>query len=88
MIKMLKMLKLHVFSRKNGQNDVTQAKLFIMTLKSLLEVQNTNNSEFWMLLNIILSDFQQYRTLLAKVIQFFVSRKCKNQRYNFLTPDR
>ena len=29
---------------KNGQNDVTQMKLFIM--KSLLEVQNTNNSEF------------------------------------------
>ena len=25
-----------------------------------------------MLLNITLSDFQQYRTLLAKVIQFFV----------------
>ena len=42
-----------------------------------------------MLLNIILSDFQQYRTLLAKVIQFFVSpEKCKNQRYKFLTPDR
>ena len=34
------------FSRKNGQNDVTQVKLFIMTVKSLLEVQNTNNSEF------------------------------------------
>ena len=59
------------FSRKNGQNDVTQAKLFIMTVKSLLEVQNTNNSEFWMLLNIILSAFQPYRTLIAKVIQFF-----------------
>ena len=42
-----------------------------------------------MLLNIILSDFQQYRTLLAKVIQFFVSpEKCKNQIYKFLTPDR
>ena len=42
-----------------------------------------------MLLNIILSDFQQYRTLLAKVIQFFVSpNKCKKQRYKFLTPDR
>ena len=43
-----------------------------------------------MLLNIILSDFQQYRTLLAKVIQFFVSpEKCENQfRYKFLTPDR
>ena len=26
-----------------------------------------------MLLNIILSDFQQYRTLQVKVIQFFVS---------------
>ena len=42
-----------------------------------------------MLLNIILSEFQQYRTLLAKVIQFFVSpKKCKNQWYEFLTPDR
>ena len=42
-----------------------------------------------MLLNIILSDFQQYRTLLAKVIQLFVSpEKCKNQRFEFLTPDR
>ena len=41
-----------------------------------------------MLLNIILSHFQQYRTLLAKVIQFFVSpEKCENQRYKFLTPD-
>ena len=60
-----------------------------MTVKSLLEVQNTNDSESWMLLNIILSDFQQYRTLLAKVIQFFVSpEKCENQRYKFLTPDR
>ena len=39
------------FPRKNDQNDVTQVKLFIMTVKSLLEVQNTNN--------IILSDFQQ-----------------------------
>ena len=38
-----------------------------------------------MVLNIILSDFQQYRTLLAKVIQFFVSpEKCENQRYDFL----
>ena len=55
----------------------------------LLDVQNTNNSEFWMLLNIILSDFQQYRTLLANVIQFFVSpEKCENQRYEFLTPGR
>ena len=34
------------FSRKNGQNGLTQVKLFIMTVKSLLEVQNTNNSEF------------------------------------------
>ena len=42
-----------------------------------------------MLLNIILSDFQQYRTLLAKVIQFFVSpEKCENQRYTVLTLDR
>ena len=42
-----------------------------------------------MLLNIILSDFQQYRTLIVKVIQFFVSpEKCENQRYKFLTPDR
>ena len=42
-----------------------------------------------MLLNIILSDFQHYRTLLAKVIQFFVSpEKCENQGYKFLTPDR
>ena len=37
---------------------------------------------------LLLSDFQQYWTLLAKVIQFFVSpEKCKNQRYKFLTPD-
>ena len=42
-----------------------------------------------MLLNIILSDFQQYRTLLAKVIHFFVSlEKCENQRYKLLTPDQ
>ena len=42
-----------------------------------------------MVLNIILSDLQQYRTLLAKVIQFFVSpEKCENQRYEFLTLDR
>ena len=34
------------FPRKNAKNDVTQVKLFIMTMKSLLEVQNTNNSEF------------------------------------------
>ena len=30
---------------KNGQNDVTHVKLFVMAVKSLLEVQNTNNSE-------------------------------------------
>ena len=42
-----------------------------------------------MLLNIILSDFQQYRILLAKVIQFFVSpEKRKKQRYEFLTLNR
>ena len=36
---------------------------------------------------IILSDFQQYRTLLAKVTQFFVSpEKFINQRYKFLIP--
>ena len=29
-----------------GQYVVTEVKLFIMTMKSLLEVQNTNNSEF------------------------------------------
>ena len=34
------------FSRKIGQNDVTQVKLFIMIMNSLLEVQITNNSEF------------------------------------------
>ena len=40
-----------------------------------------------MLLDIILSDFQQFRTLLAKVIQFFVSpEKC--ERYEFLTPNQ
>ena len=42
----LKMSLLDGFSRKNGQNDVTHVKLFIMTVKSLLEVQNTNNSGF------------------------------------------
>ena len=46
MKKMLKMSSLDGFSQKNGQNVVTQVKLFIMTVKSLLEVQNTNNSEF------------------------------------------
>ena len=46
-----------------------------MTVESLLEVPNTNNSEFG-----CYYDFQQYRTLLAKVIQFFVSpKKCENQ---------
>ena len=33
------------FTKKKCQNDVTQVKLFIMTVKSLLEVQKTNNSE-------------------------------------------
>ena len=38
-----------------------------------------------MLLTIILSDFQQYRTILANVIQLFVSpEKCENQRYEIL----
>ena len=32
--------------RKYAQYDVTQVKRFIMTVKSLLEVQNTNNSEY------------------------------------------
>ena len=36
-----------------------------------------------------MSEFQQYRALLAKVIQFIVSpEKCENQRYEFLFPDR
>ena len=39
MKKILKMSSQDGFSRKNGQNDVTQ-------VKSSLEVQNTNNSEF------------------------------------------
>ena len=34
------------FFMKNCQNGVTQVKLFIMIVKFLLEVQNTNNSEF------------------------------------------
>ena len=34
------------FSHINGQNDVFLVKLFIMTVKSFLEFQNTNNSEF------------------------------------------
>ena len=46
MKKMLKVSLLDEFSRKNGQNEETQMKLFIMTVKYLLEVQNTNNSEF------------------------------------------
>ena len=46
MKKMLKMSQLHGLPRKYAQNVVTQVKLFIMTMKSLLEVQNTNNSEF------------------------------------------
>ena len=46
MEKMLKMSYLDGFSRKNGQNDVTQVQLFIMTVKSLLEVQNTTYSKF------------------------------------------
>ena len=45
-IYMLKMSKLDGLPQKYAQNDVTQVKLFIMTMKSLLEVQNTNNSEF------------------------------------------
>ena len=35
-----------VFHEKNGENEATQVKLFIMTIKSLLEVQNTNKTEF------------------------------------------
>ena len=46
MRKMLKMSLLDGFSQKNGQNDVTQVKLFIMTVKSLLKAKNTNNNEF------------------------------------------
>ena len=49
MKKMPKMSLLDGFSqkkKKNGQNDVTQVKIVIMTVKSLLEVQKTNNSEF------------------------------------------
>ena len=46
MKKMLKMLLLDGFPQKYPQIDVTQVKLFITTMKSLLEVQNTNNSEF------------------------------------------
>ena len=41
-----KMSLLDGFQRKNDQNDITQVKLFIMTVNSLFQVQNTNNSEF------------------------------------------
>ena len=34
------------FTTKYALNAVTQAELFIMTMTSLLEVQNTNNDEF------------------------------------------
>ena len=40
------MSKLDGFPQINDKNDVTQVKLFIMTVKSLVEVQNKNNSEF------------------------------------------
>ena len=40
------MWQLDGLPRKYAQNVVTQVKLSIMTMKSLLEVQNTNNSEF------------------------------------------
>ena len=46
MKKMLKMFKLDGLPRKYAQNVVTQVKLFIMTVKSKLDVQNTNNSKF------------------------------------------
>ena len=46
MKKMLKMSLLDGFSQKSGQKDITQVKLFILTVKSLLEVQNTNNRKF------------------------------------------
>ena len=42
MKKMLKMSLLDGLPQKYAQNDVTEVKLFIMTVKSLLEVQNTN----------------------------------------------
>ena len=38
MIKMLKLSELDCFSRKNGQNDVTQVKRFII-VKSLHQLQ-------------------------------------------------
>ena len=44
MTKMLKMSKLDDLPQKYSQIDVTRVKHFIM--KSLLEVQDTNNSEF------------------------------------------
>ena len=46
MKKMLKMSQLDGLPRKYGQNVATQVKLFIMTMESLLEVQNTNNIDF------------------------------------------
>ena len=46
MKKMLKMSQLGGLPRKYAQNDITQVNLSKMTMKSLLEVQNTNNSEF------------------------------------------
>ena len=46
MKKLLKMSYLDGLPRKYAQNDVTQVKLSKMTVKSLMEVQNTNNSEF------------------------------------------
>ena len=33
-------------TKKKYQNDVSQMKLVLMTVKSLLQVQNTNNREF------------------------------------------
>ena len=66
MKKMLIMSQLDGLPQKYGQNVVTQVKFFIITMKSLLEVQDT-----WMLLNIILSDFQQYRTLPSKSYSVF-----------------
>ena len=46
MKKMLKVSLLDGFPQKKDQSDVSQVKLFIMTVKCLLEVQNTNNSEY------------------------------------------
>ena len=42
---LFKMSYLDGLPQKYAQNVVTQVKLFIMTVKSLLEVQATNNSE-------------------------------------------